>query len=126
LQDIAYEIGLKTTVLARETDICVGIEAVRSLLSTCFIDERKCAHLLKCLENYHKRYNEKTQTYSESPMHDWCSHAADSVRYMANARTQYGRGLGSLSKDKLNEIKSLAGFGPKAAGRGPLPAFTGR
>lgn len=126
LQDVAWEIGIKTTILERETDIFIGIEAVRSLLSIAYIDERKCSHLLKCLENYHKKYNEKTQSYSESPMHDWCSHAADSVRYMANARTQYGRGPGSLSKDKLNEIKSNAGFGVKPTPRlGPQSPFTG-
>jgi hypothetical protein len=45
------------------------------MLSVCFIDEKKCSYLLKCLENYHKKYNEKTQAYSETPMHDWCSHA---------------------------------------------------
>ncbi len=113
LQDVAYEIGLKTTVLARESDIGVGIEAVRSLLSVAFIDEKKCSHLLKCLENYHKKYNEKTQAYSESPSHDWCSHAADSIRYMANARTEYGRGLGAMSKESLNKVKAQAGFAPK-------------
>lgn len=126
LQDVAYDIGLKTTVLERETDICVGIEAVRSLLSTCYIDERKCSHMLKCLENYHKKYNEKTQSYSESPMHDWCSHTADSVRYMANARTQFGRGPGSMSKDSLDKIKAQSGFGTKPMPKlGPQQGFTG-
>ena len=126
LQDVAYDIGLKTTILERETDICVGIEAVRSLLSTCYIDEKKCSHMLKCLENYHKKYNEKTQSYSESPMHDWCSHTADSVRYMANARTQFGRGPGSMSKDSLDKIKSQAGFGAKPVPKlGPQQGFTG-
>ncbi len=127
VQDIAYEIGLKTTILQRETDIGVGIEAVRSLLSIAFIDEKKCFHLLKCLENYHKKYNEKTQSYSESPLHDWCSHAADSCRYMANARIQYGKGPGSMSKDSLDKIKSQAGFGPKAQPKlGPQTPFTGQ
>ncbi len=111
LQEVAYEQGIKTVILARETDIQVGIEAVRQLLSISYIDETKCRHLIKCLENYHKKYNEKTQSYSESPLHDWTSHAADSARYMANARIQYGRGPGSLTPDKLTELKSRAGFG---------------
>lgn len=110
LQDVAYDIGLKTIVLERENDICIGIEAVRSLLSVAYIDEKKCSHLIKCLENYHKKYNDKTQAYSESPLHDWSSHASDSIRYMANARTQYGRGLGSMSKDSLAKVKAQAGF----------------
>jgi hypothetical protein len=32
---------------------------------------------------------------------------------MANARIQFGRGPGSLTPDKLNQIKSQAGFGTK-------------
>jgi phage terminase large subunit len=127
LQAVAWEQGLKTTVLERETDISIGIEAVRSLLSVSYIDENKCKHLIKCLENYHKKYNEKTQAYSESPLHDWTSHAADSVRYMANARTQFGRGPGSLTPDKLKQLKTNAGYGPKAAPRlGPQSPFIGQ
>lgn len=116
LQDVAYEQGLKTTVLEREIDIAIGIEAVRSLLSISYIDEAKCKHLIKCLENYHKKFNDKTQAYSEAPMHDWCSHAADSVRYMANARIQYGRGPGSMTPQQLQEIKNRTGYGTK-----PMP-----
>jgi hypothetical protein len=114
--------------LEREIDIQIGIEAVRQMLSITYIDERKCSHLIKCLENYHKKYNEKTQSYSESPLHDWTSHAADSARYMANARIQYGRGPGSLTPDKLNQIKSQAGFGPKNVpiGKMPMNPFLGR
>ena len=114
LQDIIWELGVKTTVLPRETDINIGIEAVRSMLSVVFIDCDKCSHLVKCLENYHKKYNEKTQSYSESPLHDWTSHCSDSVRYMANARTQFGRGPGSLTPEKLIQMRTNAGFGPKA------------
>lgn len=114
MQDIAWDLGLKTTVLEREKDVQIGIEAVRSLLSICFIDEKKCSFLIKCLENYHKKYNEKTESYSDSPMHDWSSHSSDAVRMMANARIQFGRGLGSLNKDKLNQLKAAAGFGPKS------------
>ncbi len=116
LQDVAYEQGIKTTILEREKDIQIGIEAVRSMLSTAFIDEKKCHHLIKCLENYHKKYNEKTQSYSESPLHDWTSHCADSVRYMANARIQFGRGPGLMNKDKLDKMKAIAGYGAK-----PMP-----
>ena len=114
MQDIAWEQGLKTTVLEREIDIQIGIEAVRSMLNIAYIDQTKCAHLLKCLEGYQKKFNEKTQSYSDTPLHNWCSHNADAVRMMANARIQYGRGPGSLTKDKLNQIKSQAGFGPKS------------
>lgn len=125
LQDIMWEQGLKTTILERETDIQTGIEAVRNLLNIAFIDENKCRHLLKCLENYHKKYNDKAQCYSESPVHDWTSHAADSMRYVANARIQFGRGPGSLTPEKLMQLKNNAGFGPKSAPRTLPPQFNG-
>lgn len=116
LQDVAYDVGIKSIVLEREKDKQIGIEAVRSMLSICYFDEMKCRHLIKCLENYHKKFNDKTQAYSEAPVRDWTTHAADSARYMANARIQYGRGPGSMTKDKLTQLKSNAGFGPK-----PMP-----
>lgn len=127
MQDIAWELGIKTTVLEREKDVQVGIEAVRTMLSMCYIDQTKCAYLIKCLENYHKKYNEKTQSYSETPYHDWTSHAADSVRMMANARIQFGRGPGSMTPDKLNQLKSNAGFGPKTVpmNQRPMNPFIG-
>lgn len=121
LQDVAYEQGIKATVLEREQDISIGIEATRALLSIAYIDATKCEYLIKCLENYHKKYNEKTQAYSETPMHDWTSHAADSVRYMANARIQYGRGPGSMTKDKLDKIKQGMGIKPPPGQRPSLP-----
>lgn len=127
LQDVAYEQGIKTTILERETDVSVGIEATRSMLSTVFIDEKKCSHLIKCLENYHKKYNEKLNVYSENPVHDMWSHGADSVRYMANARIQYGRGPGSMSPEKLMQLKSQAGYGPKTSPqKGIQKQFFGR
>src|SRR5665213_319667 len=113
LQDVAYEQGIKTTLLEREIDIQIGIEAVRVLLSTAYIDETKCKHLIKCLENYHKKFNEKQNCYAEAPLHDWCSHAADSIRYMANARIQFGRGPGSMTAEKLTQLKASQGFGQK-------------
>jgi hypothetical protein len=113
LQDIAWEQGLKTTLLEREVDIQVGIEAARSLLNICYFDETKCRHLIKCLENYHKKFNEKTQAYSQAPEHDWTSHAADSFRYLSNARIQFGRGPGSLTPEKLLQLKANAGYAPK-------------
>ena len=115
-QDALWELGVKTTVLPRELEIQTGIENVRSMLSTVFIDSNKCSHMIKCLENYHKKYNEKLQNYSDSPLHDWTSHCADSVRMMALARITFGRGPGSLTPEKLQQMKSNAGFGPK-----PIP-----
>ena len=112
-QDAYYELGIKTIILGREGDIQVGIDNVRAMLSIAFIDEKKCQLLIKCLENYHKKYDERTQSYSSQPKHDWTSHCADACRYMANARIEYGRGKGAMTPESLMKIKTNAGFAPK-------------
>lgn len=108
LQRVAADLGLQTVILPRD-DIEVGIESARSMLSVAYIDEIKCKHLIKCLENYHKRYNEKLNVYSSSPEHDWSSHASDSIRYAAMARQMYGKtGTNYLTPDKIREMRIKA------------------
>jgi hypothetical protein len=105
LQRTASDLGLQSIVLPRY-DIEVGIEAARSMLQTAFFDEVKCKQLIKCLENYHKRYNDKLNCYSDTAVHDWSSHGSDAIRYCALARLAYGRGSGSgLSPDKIKEMR---------------------
>lgn len=60
-----------------------GIDAVRSKLQTMFIDKEKCARAIKALKNYHKEFDEKNKVYRNNPKHDWSSHCADMMRYMA-------------------------------------------
>jgi phage terminase large subunit len=104
LQDVARDLGLKATVLPRD-NLEVGIEMTRSLLATAYIDETKCARLIKCLEHYHKRYNDKMGCYSDRPTHDWSSHFADSTRYCAMARAIYGKSTGGLTPNQIKEMR---------------------
>ena len=60
-----------------------GIERVRAMFARLWIDEKRCAHLIKCLENYHQEYDNKRKVYKGIPLHNWASHAADAARYMA-------------------------------------------
>ena len=60
-----------------------GIETLRSAFSRMYIDETKCAKLIKALENYRQEYDEDKKIYKEKPLHNWASHAADAARYMA-------------------------------------------
>ena len=105
LQRTASDLGLSAVVLPRY-DFGVGIEACRSMLSTAYIDERNCKHLIKCLENYHKKYNETLNVYSDSPVHDWSSHGADATRYCALARLAYGKSTSAgLTPEKIKEMR---------------------
>lgn len=60
-----------------------GIEAVRSLFSRVWIDEEKCFQLIKCLENYRQEYDSKKKIYNSRPLHNFASHGADAMRYLA-------------------------------------------
>lgn len=105
LQRAAQDLGLKALILPRELSIEPGIEATRSMLSIAWIDERKCKHLLKCLENYHRRYNDKMGAYSNTPEHDWSSHSADATRYLAMSRLHYGKGVGTLTPERIKDMR---------------------
>jgi hypothetical protein len=107
LQQVAREQGINAVLLKRD-DIGVGIEGARALLSMCYIDEHKCKYLIKCLENYHKKYNEKMNCYSETPVHDWSSHAADAFRYTAMSRQHFGsssQGVNVLTPDRIRDMR---------------------
>ena len=65
-----------------------AIENVRGMFNRFWIDEVKCKHLIECLENYKKKWNDKLQMFSETPQHDWSSHGADATSYMCLAIKQ--------------------------------------
>jgi len=76
-----------------------GIEAVRSAFSKIWIDERKCAPLIKALENYRQTYDAKKKVYSSQPLHDQFSHYADAMRYLV---LSLPRTRDSLSAEELD------------------------
>lgn len=60
-----------------------GINAVRTLLPTCWFDEEKCARGIEALRQYRREYDDKLKAFKQRPLHDWTSHAADAFRYLA-------------------------------------------
>lgn len=60
-----------------------GINAARVILPRCSFDQERCEKGLKALYNYHREWDDKSQTYKDKPKHDWSSHAADSFRYLS-------------------------------------------
>ena len=75
-------LGLKCTI-ARKLGVKDGINAVKSLLPSCYFDQEKCDRGLIALRNYRSSYNDVLGTFSEIPLHDKFSHAADAFRYLA-------------------------------------------
>jgi hypothetical protein len=98
-------------VVAPDVGVIDGIESVRSCLSKVWIDEVKCAPLLKALENYRQEYDQKKKVYKANPLHDWSSHWADAARYMAVSLPKTRDGL---SPEDLERRYQDAMLGPDA------------
>lgn len=62
-----------------------GINAVRLTLPRVWFDKFKCADGIEALRQYQADYDEKARTFKDNPKHDWTSHSADAMRYLAIA-----------------------------------------
>lgn len=80
---IAY--GMKVRIVPKIPNILEGINAVRSVLPSCYIDRTKCADGLQSMKRYRYDVNAETQRESRLPRHDIYSHGADGFRTFAEA-----------------------------------------
>jgi phage terminase large subunit len=82
-----------------------GIQAVRSMLDKCYFDAERCDRGIEALRQYQRDFDEKGKTWRGRPKHDWTSHGADAMRYLATgyrpASTNWGepirRGLRGIA-----------------------------
>jgi len=61
-----------------------GINAVRMVLPRTWFHTR-CEGGLEALRQYRRKFDEKTKSFSDKPLHDWSSHYADAMRVLALA-----------------------------------------
>lgn len=80
--EVAKNLGIDFEV-GRKLPIDDGIQAVRSVLSRCWFDEKKCEQGLSALRSYHKEWDDNNQVFKNKPLHDWSSHGADAFRTFA-------------------------------------------
>ena len=84
LREMYRELGIGFT-----DSIKVGvedsIENVRKVLTKVWIDEKKCVKLIKVLESYRQEFDSVRKVYKGRPLHDWSSHGASAMRYLATA-----------------------------------------
>jgi len=76
------EAGFKTRIVEK-LSIDQGIQQVRRIFPRLWIDKVKCKQFLRAIENYHKEYDEVAKVFKNTPKHDWSSHYADALRYLA-------------------------------------------
>lgn len=94
--DVLKSLGIKPLKIMPRASIEDGINAGRVLIQRSHWDTVKCDRGLNALRQYQRRYDEKLKAFSQAPLHDWTSHAADAWRYLAQglkdvARRSYPR-----------------------------------
>jgi phage terminase large subunit len=94
--------GRKVRVLPAQS-IEDGIEAVKMLMGRCWFDRDKTVRGRECLAHYRRDFNDKMGIYKDTPVHDWSSDSADSLRYMAMGlrETQPQRLPGTITPIRL-------------------------
>lgn len=60
-----------------------GIDAVRLILPSCWINQRACYEGIEALRAYRRTFDEVKKVYADKPLHDWASDGADAFRYFA-------------------------------------------
>jgi phage terminase large subunit len=91
-RQVFHDLGCRT-VLAPALSIHEGIDQTRRALSNAWFDEDECKMLIEALNSYRSAYDEVKGIASTKPVHDWSSHLADSMRYLAIGKPhQHGWG----------------------------------
>jgi len=111
----AKNLGIEFTV-AYNVSIIDGIESVRSALSKIWIDDQRCAKLIRALENYRQEWCPRKQRYRPVPLHDMYSHAADAMRYLCISLPKTSD---SISAEELEKVRYEAVYGNESK----LPDF---
>ena len=69
--------------VTRTPDKMAAINESRAFLPGCYLDEERCAPLIRCLDNYRREWDEAMGCFKERPLHNWASHGYDSFETLA-------------------------------------------
>ena len=81
--EVLRSLGVTNVQVLKAQRVDDGINAVRMVLPKCWFDAVRCKEGIEALRQYRTEYDEKRRTFKASPLHDWSSHAADAMRYLA-------------------------------------------
>ena len=81
-----------------------GIQAVRSMIGRTWFDAEKCERGIEALRQYRREFDDKLKTWRGRPLHDWTSHGADAMRYLAIGYSEAGGDWGKPIRRKMKGI----------------------
>jgi len=94
-----------------------GIEKVRSSFGRIYIDETKCADLLKALNNYHYKWEDSRGRYNDTePFHDWSSNYCDALMYACTGMHLLQNEFTAEDMDEIRNSAHTAAIGPRSYG----------
>jgi phage terminase large subunit len=70
-------------IVAPNLPVIDGIDTTRALIPRCRFDSEGCREGIEALRQYRSDWQDKKGVLSLRPLHDWTSHAADAMRYLA-------------------------------------------
>jgi len=109
LEQLEQRWGLSTLGIYPETSVKDGMEAVRWLLQRDVYFGVRCAEGVTALKAYSYEWDGARKTYSNSPVHDWSSHAADAFRGLALTVRQATQ-MVERSKPSASAIRTVTGI----------------
>jgi hypothetical protein len=83
LEVVEQLFGRQFCTVMKKDSIEDGINATKMFLSKCWFDDKKCARGVEALKAYERKWDSKNLVFSQKPLHNWASHAADSFRGLA-------------------------------------------
>lgn len=119
--EVARSLGLNFRI-APKLSIEDGINAVRTLMSRCHFDSKKCEVGIAALKNYHRKYNEELRVYDNKPLHDWSSNGADAFRYLAVSFKKHSNS-GQVPRDDIPYYAQSGAFSVPIQERDPRNPF---
>ena len=84
-RDTFHQLGCDTSIVPNQK-VHEGIEQVRAMLPNTWFDKAATVTLREALSSYRSEFDEVRGVHRVTPVHDWSSHYADAVRYLALGR----------------------------------------
>jgi phage terminase large subunit len=115
----ARSLGLRHLRVLPRLPVEEGIHAAKMLLARCWFDERNTRDLVAALAAYKREWDETRKVFSLRPSHEWCSHGADSFRYLALGL----RARDEAEPERPRQVSAHTSTGPNPfRSPGPEPA----
>lgn len=117
LKTTAEKLGIRPLrVLANDMSVDHGISAVRNMLPLCefntnplpYDDETqeqanaRMERAINALKMYRRVWDDKLQKFKDAPLHDWTSHTADALRYLARGKRPFPGDDSEMKPLKIN------------------------